>query len=123
MQNPCAEVSPTIDTEPMPGQYMGADRRIHKIYITRNTEYHVRRGICVAVRDRQSGNWVNGHMALKKRMEGTLRFFESGGMAPNTSDPQVGDAIYFCLGGRDLITSRLESVERPSRETVANYRR
>ncbi len=103
------------------GQFQGAERRIHKVYVTRNTEYHVRRSICVAVRDRRSGRWVDGHMAIRKRMEGSLRFFENGGMAPNHGDPSPGDAIYFRAGGRDLITSRLEAVDRPEKKIVQEY--
>jgi hypothetical protein len=103
--------------------YAGPERRIHKVYVTRNTEYHVRRNICIAVRDRRTGRWVEGHIALRKRLEGSLRFHPHGGLAPNIGDPAVGDAIYFRTGERDLITSRLESIERPSRDVVAQYTR
>jgi hypothetical protein len=102
-------------------QYSGAERRVHKVYVTRNTEYHVRKGVCVAVRDRSSGRWVQGHAALTKRMEGSLKFHREGGYSPHFGEPGVGDAIYFNDGDRDLITSKLERVERPERATVALY--
>ena len=44
--------------------YLGKERRIHRIFVTRNSEYHVRRNVCVGVRDRRSGEWLAGHMAF-----------------------------------------------------------
>jgi hypothetical protein len=102
--------------------YAGPERRIHKVYVTKNTEYHVRRNVCVAVKDRRSGRWLDGHMALRKRLEGSLRY-HAHGFAPNVGDVAVGDAIYFRNGERDLITSRLETILRPEREIVAQYKR
>lgn len=102
-------------------QYSGSERRVHKVYVTRNTEYHVRKGVCVAVRDRNSGRWVQGHAAVTKRVEGSLKFHRQGGYSPHFGEPGVGDAIYFNDGDRDLITSKLERVERPERTTVALY--
>lgn len=98
------------------------ERRIHKVYVTRNTEYHVRRNVCVAVRDRKSGRWVEGHMAIRKRLEGSLRFHEHG-VSPNTKEPNIGDSIYFRTGERDLITSKLELVGRPEKVVVQSYPR
>ena len=46
--------------------YDGPERRIHKVYVTRNTEYHVRAGLCVAVRPRK-GEWVTDHHALSMK--------------------------------------------------------
>jgi hypothetical protein len=40
--------------------YLGKERRIHRIFVTRNSEYHVRRNVCVGVRDRRSGEWLSG---------------------------------------------------------------
>ena len=36
--------------------YRGTERRRHRVYMTRNTEYHFRDGVCVAVRDRRTGD-------------------------------------------------------------------
>ena len=101
--------------------YRGPERRRHRIYVTRNTEYHVRDGFCVAVRDRQSGSFLHGHLALSRRIHGGLRFFESGGIAANPGDPRPGESLYFASEGRDLVTSALECVERPTRELVTAY--
>jgi hypothetical protein len=89
--------------------------------VTRNTEYHFRDGFCVAVRDRRTGEFLHGHLALKRRVQGGLKFFTNGGIAPNPGDPRPGESLYFATGGRDLVTSPLESIERPSRELVDAY--
>jgi hypothetical protein len=101
--------------------YEGKERRRHRVYMTRNTEYHFRDGFCVAVRDRRTGEWLPGHLALRRQLFGGLRFFLNGGLLPNPGEPKVGEALFFGEGGRDLITSPLQSVERPPRELVEEY--
>lgn len=101
--------------------YKGPERRRHRVYLTRNTEYHFRDGFCVAVRDRRTGDYLHGHLALHRRVQGGLKFFENGGMAPNTGEPRPGESLYFASEGRDLVTSALEAVQRPSREVVSAY--
>jgi hypothetical protein len=101
--------------------YPGPERRRHRVYVTRNTEYHFRDGFCVAVRDRRTGDFLHGHLALQRRVHGGLKFFEGGGIAPNAGEPRAGESLYFASEGRDLVTSPLESVERPPREVVQAY--
>src|SRR6187549_387121 len=55
--------SPMDSPSKNPG-YEGTERRRHRVYMTRNTEYHFRDGVCVAVRDRRTGDWLPGHLAL-----------------------------------------------------------
>ena len=104
-----------------PGSYRGPERRRHRVYVTRNTEYHFRDGFCVAVRDRRTGEFLHGHLALKRRFAGGLKFFANGGIAPNCGEPRPGESLYFSQEGHDLVTSPLERVERPSRELTAAY--
>jgi hypothetical protein len=107
--------------------YSGPERRRRRVYVTRNTEYHVEDGTCVAVRDRRTQAFVQGHLALERRVAGTLRFFPNGAIAPSTGEPRAGESI--CFGGsasfendgRDLVTSPLECVERPAKTVVAAY--
>ena len=101
--------------------YSGPDRRIHRVFLTRNTEYHMRRQTCVAVRDRDSGRWLQGHFALNQAAQGAIRFFENGGLAATSTLPRVGESMYFEDRGRDLVTSAVVSVERPDRKVVAGY--
>ena len=103
--------------------FKGKDRRVHKVFITRNTEYHLRRDTCVAVRDRRSGQWLRMHMALRNRIHGGIRFSRTGGIMPNLGFPKVGESLFFHAAGRDLVTSPVLSVERPEREVVGAYPR
>jgi hypothetical protein len=101
--------------------YEGADRRRNRVYVTKNTEYHFRDGYCVAVRDRRTGEFLHGHLALRRRVHGGIKFYLNGAIVPNPGDPRPGEALYFATDGRDLVTSPLEKVERPSREIADAY--
>jgi hypothetical protein len=101
--------------------YEGPDRRRHRVYVTKNTEYHFRDGFCVAVRDRRTGDFLHGHLALRRRVHGGLKFFLNGAIVPNPGEPRVGEALYFATDGRDLVTSPLEDVQRPPKEIVSAY--
>ena len=101
--------------------YPGPERRRHRIYVTHNTEYHLRDRRCVAVRDRRTGEFLRGHLAIDRNIAGGLKFFVNGGIAPNAGEPRVGESLYFVSEGRDLVTSPLEGVERPGREVALGY--
>jgi hypothetical protein len=109
------------EQQPEPTAYRGSERRRHRVYMTRNTEYHFRDGFCVAVRDRRTGDFLHGHLALQRRVHGGLKFFPDGAIAPNAGEPRPGESLYFAADGRDLVTSPLESVERPPKEMVEAY--
>ena len=100
--------------------YTGPERRIHKVFVTRNTEYHVRRNTCVGVRDRESGSWLRAHLALSRHLCGALRFSD-GGVTPNAGTPRVGESLYFQSSGQDLVTSVVTAVVRPKRNVVEAY--
>jgi len=114
------ESPPPVALE-LQSRYKGPERRRHRVYVTRNTEYHFRDGFCVAVRDRRTGEYLQGHLALQRRVQGGLKFFDNGGIAPNPGDPCPGESLYFASDGRDLVTSPLEAVERPELEVVNGY--
>lgn len=101
----------------------GAERRVHKVFVTRNTEYHLRKGVCVAVKDRLSGEWLRAHLALSQKVHGGLRFTRAGGIHAHVGQPGVGESLFFHAAGRDLVTSPVLSVERPQRDVVASYPR
>ncbi len=100
--------------------YEGPDRRIHEVYVTKNTEYHTRRGICVRVRNRDTGLWLEGHVAMEKPLCGAIRFLR-GGLRPNTGKPRLGESLYFHGGDMDLVTSTLVEIERPAKRVVQTY--
>ena len=97
------------------------ERRRHRMYVTRNTEYHFRDAVCVAVRDRRSGNWLPSHLALQRRVSGRVIFHANGVAVPNEGAPEIGEALYFGDDGRELVTSRLTSIERPAKQLVVDY--
>lgn len=101
--------------------YQGNERRIHRVFVTRNTEYHLRRNTCVGVRDRESGSWLPAHFAIERALAGSIKFFESGAMTATRELPDVGESLYFEEDGRDLVTSAVVSVERPGADVVAQY--
>lgn len=101
--------------------YSGNDRRIHKVFITRNTEYHVRKDMCVAVRDRRSGQWLKAHLALQNRVHGGLKFHLTGGVTPSQGTPRLGESLFFHASGRDLVTSAIVGIERPPRDIIGQY--
>ena len=91
------------------------------MYVTRNTEYHVRGEVCVAVRDRRTGRWLPSHLAVQRRLAGGVCIHANGAAVPSCTDPRVGDALYFDGDDRELVTSLLASIERPSRDLVKAY--
>lgn len=102
-------------------RYRGPERREHRMYVTRNTEYHFRGERCVAVRDRRTGTWLKSHLAVQRKLAGGVRFYGNGTAVPSGEEPKVGEALYFDDDGRELITSLLSSIERPSKSVVAQY--
>ncbi len=101
--------------------YRGPERRAHRMFVTQNTEYHLRQGVCVAVRDRRTDSWLDGHLAVGRALTGAVRLGPDGRAKPGETEPSPGDALYFSDGARQLVTSAVCSVERPSREVVADY--
>ncbi len=102
-------------------RYAGPERRVHRMYVTRNTEYHLRRGVCVAVRDRRTESWLEGHLAVGRALGGGVRVSPEGLAVPGPCEPSPGDALYFSDGKRQLVTSVLCQIDRPSADLVAAY--
>jgi len=97
------------------------ERRIHKVFVTKNTEYHVRREVCVAVRDRKSGRFLCGHMAINSAVGGGLRFHRDGAVSATDAFPSIGESLSFVANGRDLVTSPVVAIDRPTQNVVATY--
>ncbi len=106
--------------------YQGSDRRRHRLIVTRNTEYHLKDDLCVAVRDRNTKKWQVGHIAVSLRVQGGVRFHDNGAVVPSLKDPSVGDAMYFSYKNdagheRQLVTSKIEAVARTPKKDVLAY--
>lgn len=100
-------------------QYQGPERRIHTLYVTRNTEYHLRKKTCVAVRDLRTGEWRGDHPAIGKVLFGAVRSGPQG-LEPQLT-PSVDSLLWFENGDSDILTSRLTGVARPPKAVVATY--
>ena len=88
--------------------------------MTRNTEYHVRSGRVVAVRPRGSSTWLERHDALDLEIQGHV---DPGGTIPLPGPPGPGQRLYLARSGkeRDVVTSPVSSVERPTKDIVSEY--
>lgn len=75
----------------------------------------------MAVRDRRTESWLEGHLAVGRALSGGVKVLKNGVAVPVPESPSVGEALYFSEGGRELITSILCRVDRPPRELVDQY--
>ena len=101
--------------------YRGVERRRHRVFVTRNTEYHFRDGLCVAVRDRHTGEWLADHAALQRSISGGIQFSPDGGIRSHTGQPRVDESLFFATGGRDFVTSAFLQEVRPEKSVVDEY--
>jgi hypothetical protein len=111
--------------DPTNAAYQGPDRRRRRVYVTQNHEYHCKDGICVAVRDTQTGAFVPRHIAVGKTVTSAL-VFRGGGIASIAPPEQAvpGQRIHLAEDAEDrsdVLTSSLKAVERPARHIVHEY--
>lgn len=92
---------------------MSLNRRRHRLFVTRHTEYHLRADECVGVRDLETGTWQRDHAALRLR---ALKL-------PPTGHDHVwlGQRIQFWGSNTDVVTSPVVAVGRPQRECLESY--
>ena len=94
------------------------ERRIHRVFTTWNTEYHLRRDVCVAVRDRDSGRFRDRHAALFQRLVGSVTRPKHGGCGFDVVWPSEGFSMLFSDG---LMTTPVVSVHRTPQDVVHAY--
>jgi hypothetical protein len=88
----------------------------YRIFLTRNSEYHVESHVCVGVRDRRTGNWVEDHPALKRAL---LSAVAANGGLQALYTPCLGERLEFDVDGASLRTSAvLDIEERGARLTM-----
>jgi hypothetical protein len=97
----------------------GSERRENRLFVTQNTEYHLRGRDCVAVRDLWSGRWLDKHPALGKRLYGAV-MPTTRGLEPLT-EPKSGCLLWFENGENDILTSRIAAISRPLKTAVRHY--
>jgi hypothetical protein len=98
--------------------YNGPERRHHKVFVTQNTEYFLKDGVCVAVRDRGTGNWKTRHRAMGSTLMCGITITPAGTWQVNFGNAGVGEKLCFA---NDLVTTAVEDVARPTRSTVDSY--
>ena len=108
-----------------PTPYTGPERRRRRVYVTQNHEYHCKDGVCVAVRDLRSGEFLETHPALRKTVTVSIRM-ANGSIAQISApeDARPGARAHFSISPddrHDVLTSALTAVERPQREVVLVY--
>ena len=98
----------------MNAMHHGTERRRHRMYLTHNTEYHLRDDRCVAVRNRLTGEWLPEHSVIGRRVFG---------LPPRAGGPLPGDRL--CFEGEPqtelIVTGAIQRVDRPPREAVSHY--
>lgn len=95
------------------------ERRKHVLYVTQNTEYHLRDDRCVGVRDLWTGRWKQEHPAVGKRLFGAVSA-QAGSLEP-VNAPEVNSMLWFDNGDSDIFTSRLTSITRPPKNAIDRY--
>jgi hypothetical protein len=82
----------------------------YRVYFTRNSEYHLRNHVCVAVRDRRTGQWFEEHPALSRPLAAALRFADQ---FATLHTPNLGESLDFAQDhdGEPLRTSPVLSIE------------
>ena len=98
--------------------YNGPERRHRRVFVTKNTEYHMRDDVCVAVRDRRTGRWQMKHRALGSKLMGGLTVTDAGSWHVNHGAAAIGDKLCFA---NDLLTTPVSVVTRPGVNTVDSY--
>ncbi len=106
-------------------EYTGPDRRRHRVFVTKNSEYHCRDGVCVAVRDVHTGEFQSAHPAVGKKMSSSILFSKEGGIAAisKPGETHLGEQLCFSSGQpeHEILTSAVKSIERPPKEIVSRY--
>jgi hypothetical protein len=97
------------------------DRRLHRMFVTENSEYHLKENVCVGIRSLRSGKWITRAKALKARLIGGISsMIEVKLAAP--SFPKVGESLLFMTDdGEDVVTTRIKDIRRPPREALNFY--
>lgn len=86
--------------------------RDYQVFLTRNSEYHLQSHVCVGVRDRRTGAWLEQHPALHRALSSAIC---TAGQLSVLQRPQLGESLEFDLDGAPLRTSPVLNIERRTR--------
>ena len=99
--------------------FTGPDCRHHKLFVTRNTEYHVRDGRVIAVRKR--GESGSGRRRTPRSGSSSRGIWKEIRSCRSPASRTPGDRMYLAEGQREVFTTTVVAKERPPRETVEAY--
>lgn len=80
----------------------------YRVFLTRNSEYHVQAHVCVRVRDRRTGHWLQDHPALTRPLRSAVA--ANGGWHAMYA-PCLGERLEFDVDGIALRTSTVLDIE------------
>lgn len=80
----------------------------YRVFLTRNSEYHVQCHVCVGVRDRRTGHWLQDHPALRRPL---LSAVAADGGWQSLYAPCLGERLEFDVDGIALRTSTVLDIE------------
>ena len=99
--------------------YAGPDRRAHRVLVTTDAEYFMRRRLCLRVRDRSTGLWLDGHRASGTLILGSVDV-DAAEPRLNLADvPRLGECVMFGSKSGPTLTTPVVAVARPPRELMA----
>ena len=81
----------------------------YRVFLTRNSEYHVRGHVCIGVRDRRSGHWLAQHPALTRPLAQSV--VDVDGRLRSIGLPARGEFLEFDVEGCPLRTSPVLDIE------------
>lgn len=88
------------------------------VYATRNTEYHLRGDLCVAVRDRRTGEWLSSHESLGHKVTCMVAAVR-GEWRKHALSPRVGSCLWF--DGVQVTTGSIRVIRPATPHEVAQY--
>lgn len=85
--------------------------RRYFVAVTENTEYHVRRCICIGIRNRKTGEWQDAHPLLHCRYLGSANAEQT-----YTEYPTMAASLWFHhKTNGDILTSAIRLLRAPTR--------
>lgn len=85
-----------------------------RVFLTRNSEYHLVGCECVGVRDRRSGKWYEAHPAQGMALSGS--FVDGRGQLHPTALPRLGESLRLTSDSKPPVqTSAVLAIEAGGR--------
>lgn len=82
---------------------------VYRVFVTKNSEYHLRGCTCTGVRDRRSGCWLPDHPALGMNL--TSIYMDDDGRMQPTALPRIGEPLTLVKEGQPVRTSTVLGIE------------